>query len=447
MTHQPTRRRRLLVLLTVVMLGGSIQFGLSPLGADAASKKVQTYKASVGRMSKSTTTTTTAPTTTTSTNRAPVAKITPAQSVAVGATVDIYSSTSYDPDGDPIGWQWQQVSGPSVTLSVPEPSHVTFTPTEAGSYVIRVKVSDDRGASTSKDTTVTVSSPTSSTSSSTSTTPTSGSVLWASDFERSDWLTPWRPSMDAYSGNRAIVSGLGGNSSRALQVTSSSNNDGYVGWGAQIRSTFDNLAIGTQEEVRMRYSFYVPSNWNPYDGGKLPGLAGVSDGMTVGQTPGGGDYDERGWSGRLMWRKPTDGNLDHARLSTYLYTRYAAGKSIYDNVNVNNGRLYGIEIDFRQNPDYRDPWNRTNPLLSPKRGAWNTIELRYKMNTAGQSNGELQGWLNGTLGVDLRDVQYRTSSHPSLAINELMFDSFYGGPTANTTTQSWAFDNVTLTRP
>ena len=445
MTDQPTRRRRLLVLLTVLVLGASIQFGVSPLGADAASKTTTRTSARTTKQSTTTTaptSTTTSTTTSTSTNQAPVAKITPAQSVLVGTAVDIYASTSYDPDGDPITWRWQQVSGPAVTLSVPEPPHVTFTPTDAGSYVIRVTVSDDRGASTSKDTTVTVSAPTSTTSSGSS-----GSLLWGSDFERSDWLTPWHPSMDAYSSNRNIATGLGGNTSRALQITASGNNDGYVGWGAQIRSTFDNLAIGGQEEVRMRYSFYVPANWNPYDGGKLPGLAGTSDGMTVGQTPGGGDYDERGWSGRLMWRKPSDGNLDHARLSTYLYTRYAAGKSIYDNVNVNNGRLYGIEIDFRQNPDYRDPWNRTNPLLSPKRGAWNTIELRYKMNTAGQNNGELQGWLNGTLGVDLRDVQYRTSTHPSLNINELMFDSFYGGPTANTTTQTWAFDDLTLTRP
>jgi hypothetical protein len=204
------------------------------------------------------------------------------------------------------------------------------------------------------------------------------------------------------------------------------------------------MGLATRTEAVLRYSFYVPAGWNSYDGGKLPGLAGLSPGQNVGNTVGGGSYDETGWSGRLMWVRPLDGNMDHARVTTYLYVRSAAGKSIYDNTNPSNGRIYGIDVDFRQNPNYASPWDRTQPLLAVNRGAWNTIEIRYRMNTPGQNDGIFQGWLNGVMGVDLRDVQYRTSAYPNADINELMFDSFYGGPTANTTDQVWAFDNVAI---
>jgi hypothetical protein len=269
--------------------------------------------------------------------------------------------------------------------------------------------------------------------------------LWSSGFEESDWKSRWHLSMDGHESNRMVVDDLPGGNGKALQLYASANNDGYTGFGTDMRSWLDDLGVGSREEVVIRYRMYVPSDWNGYAGGKIPGMAGITPDHQIWESSQGGKYNEYSWSGRMMWKPPADGNLDHTRLMSYLYVRSAAGKSIYDNVNPNNGILYGIEIQFRQNPDYRNPWSTSNPYLYLKRGAWNTIEARYKMNTPGQNDGVFQAWLNGELGVDLRDVQYRTTAYPGLNINILSFASFYGGPTANTTDQRWAFDDVALT--
>jgi hypothetical protein len=114
-----------------------------------------------------------------------------------------------------------------------------------------------------------------------------------------------------------------------------------------------------------------------------------------------------------------------------------------------NGRLRGVNIRWRANPDYNDPWNKTKPFIHPVRGQWNMIELRYKMNTPGQTNGIYQGWLNGQLGADLRDVMYRTNTNDTtrnLDINQMMFANFYGGPTSNTTDQEWFIDDVVISK-
>ncbi|MBI4908822.1 MAG: OmpA family protein [Acidobacteria bacterium] len=66
--------------------------------------------------------------------------------VTAGAlTLD--GSGSYDPEGDPIKFQWAQVSGPAASLSGANSSRATFTAAEGQSYAFRLTVTDDKGAS------------------------------------------------------------------------------------------------------------------------------------------------------------------------------------------------------------------------------------------------------------------------------------------------------------
>ncbi|MEM9085781.1 MAG: PKD domain-containing protein [Pseudomonadota bacterium] len=50
-------------------------------------------------------------------NNTPVANAGPAQTVTAGGTAQLDGSASLDPDGDPITYQWTQVSGPTVAFS------------------------------------------------------------------------------------------------------------------------------------------------------------------------------------------------------------------------------------------------------------------------------------------------------------------------------------------
>jgi len=68
--------------------------------------------------------------------------------VIVGDLVTLDGSGSYDFDLDPItSYSWSQVSGPSVTLSNPTTVNPSFTPTEVGTYIFSLIVSDGQADS------------------------------------------------------------------------------------------------------------------------------------------------------------------------------------------------------------------------------------------------------------------------------------------------------------
>ena len=79
-------------------------------------------------------------------NAAPVADAGPNQTLTAAATVKLDGSGSYDPDGDPITYQWVQESGPAVTLSTPTAVTTTFAAAAGQVYSFRLTVKDPYGA-------------------------------------------------------------------------------------------------------------------------------------------------------------------------------------------------------------------------------------------------------------------------------------------------------------
>lgn len=55
-------------------------------------------------------------------------------------------SGSFDPDGDPIRYQWTQIAGPAVTIANATAAVATFTAAEDQSYGFRLTVTDDKNA-------------------------------------------------------------------------------------------------------------------------------------------------------------------------------------------------------------------------------------------------------------------------------------------------------------
>jgi alpha-tubulin suppressor-like RCC1 family protein len=74
----------------------------------------------------------------------------------IGTLVSLDGSASSDPDGDPLTFKWEQVSGPSVVISNSTSAVATFTPSVAGIYVFKLTVNDGRRGIVSAQTTITV---------------------------------------------------------------------------------------------------------------------------------------------------------------------------------------------------------------------------------------------------------------------------------------------------
>lgn len=78
-------------------------------------------------------------------NDSPVADAGPDQMGVDEGEIVLDGSGSFDPDGDPITYAWQQVGGPDTTLSAPAGERTSFTAEDNAVYHFRLTVRDDQG--------------------------------------------------------------------------------------------------------------------------------------------------------------------------------------------------------------------------------------------------------------------------------------------------------------
>ena len=93
-------------------------------------------------------------------NSPPVADAGPDQIGVPAGTVTLDGSGSYDPDGDPLTFQWSQITGPAVSLSGANTAKATFTAAQGQTYTFRLTVKDPSGSQSFARTTVTTTNPT-----------------------------------------------------------------------------------------------------------------------------------------------------------------------------------------------------------------------------------------------------------------------------------------------
>lgn len=205
--------------------------------------------------------------------------------------------------------------------------------------------------------------------------------------------------------------------------------DGYSGKAVRTRITGGshygaNLSRFVNEDEAMYFRYYLKfaSNWAPTSTGKLPGPADLNgtNRCKGGKKP----TNAECWSARLMWRPNSGTTTD---IGYYLYHADQAG-TYGDGFQTGND-AYDVRFDA---PGY-------TPL---ERNRWYCIEGYVEMNTPGQSNGILRGWVNGRPAQERTDIRFRNSA--SLGIERLWYDIYYGGKDASNRTQDVLIDRMAL---
>lgn len=92
-------------------------------------------------------------------NSVPVADAGPDQIGVAAGTIRLDGSASYDPDGDPLSFEWTQIAGPAVSLSGKNTATASFTAAEGQTYRFRLTVKDPQGAAASASVTVSTAAP------------------------------------------------------------------------------------------------------------------------------------------------------------------------------------------------------------------------------------------------------------------------------------------------
>jgi Cellulose binding domain len=156
----------------------------------------------------------------------------------------------------------------------------------------------------------------------------------------------------------------------------------------------DGSITGTShDELYLSYRVRVEDGFDWAQGGKLPGLM-ANDAA---------DYPDGSneVSARLMWRAG-------GKLEFYLHTESDPRvRLLWDNVpGVGHAELV--------------------------QGEWQTLQVRVKLNTPGRADGIWQGWIDGRLAADYRDLTFRSS--PEANLNTVFFSTFHGGSSGSAST-------------
>ncbi len=155
--------------------------------------------------------------------------------------------------------------------------------------------------------------------------------------------------------------------------------------GIESRVYF-NAAKTSYTELYFSYWIkFLGTNFNFVNGGKIPGLAGRNTALDQDHTL------------RLMWR-------DLGKVEFYHH------------------------YNSRSNQLTRYWWNNVVGQAVFKKNTWQRVEMRYKMNTLGQTNGIMQGWLDGQLVANYSVNNFvTTSGDQGIGMNCIHLSMFFGG--------------------
>lgn len=182
---------------------------------------------------------------------------------------------------------------------------------------------------------------------------------------------------------------------------------GYIGDALSIQipeGTFRGTGAryyleGDQDEIFFRYMLRF-DDWDTTSDGKLPGPAGIYSASARGCIP--STAASPGWSARMLFKATgtEPGGPDDTVIGYYVYHLDQPG-SCGENMIWNPG------------------------VVVPNR--WYCVEGQVRMNTPGENDGVLKGWLDGELAFERADLAFRRQSETNIHVREWFLNVYHGG--------------------
>jgi hypothetical protein len=199
-------------------------------------------------------------------------------------------------------------------------------------------------------------------------------------------------------------------------------------WGTTTHWNTASHLGSEPEEMWIRYWIKFPNGFRvdePYRG-KLPGFGGLYTYNCLGGRP--STSGAPCWSARLAFSPlyPGDGlptsPVDPSKVTRISFYAYLLNSN---DVGQNGSILH---------------WDATKATLRHDR--WYCVESRVKMNSLGQQNGILEGYVDGSRAFQAANLKFRRPGESHLKVKSLWFDVYYGGTGTSPKNNQIFFDSV-----
>lgn len=217
------------------------------------------------------------------------------------------------------------------------------------------------------------------------------------------------------------------------------------------------------QNLYLRYYLKLSDNWDINmcndqgekvgSGGKFPGLADVRTWADPGKQCGNGGARSNGkdcWSMRTLFKSCKAGKSCETkpeaamRLGSYLYFSDQQGgtgdAALWDNSEW--GQSKSGKLPCSSNPKNLSCGIGDGGVF--ERGIWYQIEMQVKMNTPGEANGTVRGWINSNLSYEKTNLKIREQGHDFLHNRLVWLNLYKGGVHGNCHTSSVYLDQLAL---
>ena len=252
--------------------------------------------------------------------------------------------------------------------------------------------------------------------------PAAADVLLRSDFSSTSWYTNWQnhDTVKNYSSEPSHTIRIPANTSTAafeaidgaaLQITIPQGEN--IGTGL---SFFPRTVLGNDPvELYLRYNLRFGSTWTNEQNGKLPGFGGT---YGVGGWGGKASNGTNGWSARGKFGEPCENGK--INLGSYVYHADMSGQ-------------FGSGFSWTD--------GCSNGL---NKNQWYAIEYYVRVNTPGQRNGILRGWIDDKLVMEKTDLRFDDTG--DFKIERVWMNVYHGGAKVAPQDMHLFIDNVVVSQ-